>query len=195
MIKNREDLVMKYIKDEMAVFTHIDIGVINKLIAALEKARKREATVYVCENGGSALTASHIACDFNKCLNEVYEKKFHIVCLNDNIGTMTAIANDIGYEDVYYRQLSNKIKNTDILLAISGSGNSANILKAAGYAKRAGTCIITFTGYDGGELKKLADLDINIPVFNMQIVEDFHLILNHLIVRVLLEEQKLGNAQ
>lgn len=177
-----EELIKSYIKNEIDILSAIDIDSINKLISLIDMVYQRGATIYVCGNGGSALTASHISCDFNKCLNELYGNKFNVVCLNDNIGVITALANDISYQDIYYRQLVNKLKQEDLLITISGSGNSANVIKVAEYAKSIGTNVVSLTGFDGGQLKTLSDFDINIPIANMQIVEDIHLMINHLIV-------------
>lgn len=185
----KEELVKSYIKNEIDILSKIDISLISRLINLIDTTYQKRATIYVCGNGGSALTASHISCDFNKCLNEIYENKFNVVCLSDNVGVITALANDISYQDIYYKQLINKLKRNDLLIAISGSGNSANVIKAAEYAKNVGTNVVSLTGFDGGKLKTLSDFDINIPISNMQIVEDVHLMINHLMVWYMLMEK------
>jgi D-sedoheptulose 7-phosphate isomerase len=185
----REELIELYIKNEIDILSKINTVSINKFINLVNMTQQKRSTIYVCGNGGSALTASHISCDFNKCLNEFYENKFNVVCLNDNVGIITALANDISYEDIYSKQLINKLKREDLLIVISGSGNSNNVIKAAKYAKMVGTYVVSLTGFDGGKLKTLSDFDINIPISNMQIVEDVHLMISHLIAWSIITER------
>ena len=151
-------------------------------------AYEKEATVYVFGNGGSASTASHMANDFNKGISEYTDKKFRICCLNDNVPTVLAIANDIGYEDIFSFQLRNKVKPGDLVIGISGSGNSQNVINALTYAKEQGAKIIGWVGFDGGRVSKITDLTFHVPVGNMQLVEDMHLILNHLMMYVIMKE-------
>lgn len=143
-----------------------------------------QGTIYVFGNGGSASTASHMANDFDKGISEYVEKKFRVVCLNDNVATLMSIANDIGYEEVFRFQLRNKLSPSDLVVGISGSGNSRNVLNAVEYARECGVKTVGFCGFGGGELRKLADVSFYVKLDNMQIVEDMHLILNHLLMNV-----------
>ena len=138
-------------------------------------------------NGGSGSTASHIANDFNKAIFQNTNKVFNFICLNDNMPLVLAIANDEGYEEIYRYQLTDRLTKDDVIIALSGSGNSKNIINAAMYAKSIGALVIGFTGYDGGELKQLADISIDTFIDNMQITEDIHLILEHMIISIFLD--------
>jgi D-sedoheptulose 7-phosphate isomerase len=154
-----------------------------------ESARKCGATIYICGNGGSASTASHFVCDFNKGISINKDKKYNFVCLNDNVPSLMAIANDCGYEYIFIKQIENKIKPSDVFFCISGSGNSKNIILAAEYAKSVGSIVIGATGYDGGELYKLSDYHLHVPINNMQITEDIHMVFNHVMMWILSSEK------
>ena len=177
--------IKKYLNDEIEIINNLDINAINDTMNLLEETREKGTTIYIIGNGGSAATASHMQNDFNKGISEGLEKKYNFCCLCDNFSTIMAIANDDCYENVFYNQLVNRLKNGDLLIAISGSGNSKNIIKAVEYAKRKGNKIIGFTGYDGGKLKPLSDISLHVPINNMQITEDIHIIFNHTIMYIL----------
>ncbi|MGE5495716.1 MAG: SIS domain-containing protein [Burkholderiales bacterium] len=186
-MKDYTKRIMDYLNLEIETIKRLDIGVINILVNKLHDAFQNERNIYICGNGGSAATASHFANDFNKGISEYTEKKFHFICLNDNLPTLTAIANDIGYDYIYEFQLKGRIKKDDLLLCISGSGNSKNIICAAKYAKSVGAIIVGITGYDGGLLSKISDISLNVPINDMQITEDIHMIFDHLIMSVFLK--------
>lgn len=177
-------LIEKYLEQEIDVLKRIDLSAVNAALNLLEEGIKREATIYVFGNGGSAATASHFQNDFNKGVSEHIDKKFRFLCLNDNVATIMAIANDIGYEDVFRFQLQGKVKEGDILMAISGSGNSINVINAVEYGKKFGCKVVGLTGYSGGKLKELSDISLHVPVNSMQITEDVHMIFNHLMMSV-----------
>ena len=151
---------------------------------AIYGAYKKGGTIYVCGNGGSASTASHMQNDFNKGISEYVDLKFNFCCLNDNISTLMAVANDIGYEEVFRFQLLNKIKKNDLFIGISGSGNSKNVLNAAEYAKKQGISIIGMTGYSGGKLKEMADYCMHVDENDMQIAEDIHMTFDHMMMKI-----------
>lgn len=180
--------IREYAEAEMQLLKDLDVSGVNELMNTLVEAYEKEGTIYVFGNGGSASTASHMANDFNKGISEYTEKKFRICCLNDNTATVLAIANDIGYEDIFEFQLRNKIKPEDLVIGISGSGNSANVINALSYAKEQGAKTIGWVGFDGGRVAEIADFVFHVPVRNMQLVEDMHLILNHLMMYVLMQE-------
>ena len=178
--------IKQYLKKEIGVMLELDVAAINAAINALMDAREREANIYVFGNGGSAATASHFVCDFAKgCYEKLGAPKMRFHCLSDNTPITTAIANDIGYEDIYLFQLKDILKQDDLIIAISGSGNSKNIVKAVEYAKEIGTKVIGLTGYSGGRLKELADYELHVPADDMQIAEDIHMVIDHMILKVI----------
>lgn len=174
-----------YIKTEKQVLDTLSAVEISQVMNVLEDARLERKRIFICGNGGSASTASHFECDFNKGISYDQEIKYDIECLSDNVPMMMAIANDIGYDDIFVVPLKNKLKAGDIVIGISGSGNSENVIRAFHYANEAGAETIAFTGYDGGKLKKIAKHNIHVAVENMQITEDIHLILNHMMMYIL----------
>ena len=178
------ELIETYLEQEIDILKRIDVSAVNEVLNLLEAGMKREATIYVFGNGGSAATASHFQNDFNKGVSEHIDKKFRFLCLNDNIATIMAVANDIGYEEVFRFQLQGKIKKGDILMAISGSGNSPNVINAVEYGKKQGCKVVGLTGYSGGRLKELSDISLHVPINSMQITEDVHMIFNHLMMSV-----------
>ena len=178
------ELIETYLEQEIDILKRIDVSAVNEVLNLLEAGMKREATIYVFGNGGSAATASHFQNDFNKGVSEHIDKKFRFLCLNDNIATIMAVANDIGYEEVFRFQLQGKIKKGDILMAISGSGNSTNVINAVEYGKKQGCKVVGLTGYSGGRLKELSDISLHVPINSMQITEDVHMIFNHLMMSV-----------
>ncbi len=179
-----QEMIRKYIADEMDVLSRLDVEAINAVMRELKGAFDRGSTVYVFGNGGSSATASHYQNDFNKGISEHTEQKFRFCCLNDNIATVMAVANDIGFEEVFRFQLRGRLKPGDLVLAISGSGNSKNVLNAAEYAKEQGNTVVAITGYDGGRLDELADCHLHAPVMSMQITEDIHMIFDHLMMSI-----------
>ena len=158
---------------------------VNTVMNILEEARLSNKNIYICGNGGSAATASHFCCDFNKGISEKQEQKYRFKCLSDNVPVMTAIANDISYEEIFRFQLKNEMSPKDIFIGISGSGNSKNVINAMEYAKEIGGVTIAVVGYNGGKMKDIADYNIHVNIDNMQISEDVHIILNHMMMYVL----------
>lgn len=173
-----------YYEREKAAIDALDRKELNEAMNALIEAYERGANVYVFGNGGSSATASHMVCDFNKGTCYELDKKFKFICLNDNIPTLMAIANDVSFEDVFVYQLLDRLQPDDLILAISGSGNSHNVIKAVDYAKKIGTKIIGMTGYSGGKLAKAADYHLHVPVDDMQITEDLHMGFDHMIMQI-----------
>jgi len=176
--------IKNYIKQEIEILKSLNVEAIDAAMNLLNAALESEKNIYVFGNGGSAATASHFTNDFNKGISEHTKKKYRFVCLNDNIATITAIANDISYDEVFYFQLKGRIKEGDLVIAISGSGNSLNVIKAVEYVKEQGNVIIGLTGYNGGKLKTLCDISLHVPVDNMQITEDIHMVFDHLMMSV-----------
>ena len=177
--------IKDYLELEIRVLKELDQEAINDAMKLLEETRARGSNVYVFGNGGSASTASHMENDFNKGVSEQLDQKYRFHCLCDNMATVMAIANDNGYEKVFVQQLENKLDSDDVIVAISGSGNSANVIRAVEYARAQGCKVIGMTGYSGGRLKELSDISLHVPLDNMQITEDIHIIFNHLMMYIL----------
>ena len=181
---NYKEQISAYISREIEVLKSLDVDEINKALNLLYETMENGNTVFVFGNGGSASTASHYQNDFNKGVSEHTEKKFNFLCLNDNIPTIMAIANDIGYEEIFRFQLVGHLKPGDVILAISGSGNSKNVINAVEYAKARGHKVIGLTGFNGGKLKELSDVSLHVPINSMQITEDIHMVFDHLMMSV-----------
>lgn len=163
------------------LFTRMDLKQISTFIETLWQARERHARIFFIGNGGSASTASHFANDID-IGTRTWSKPFRAVSLSDNMAVLTAIGNDYGYDEIFVRQLMTQMTAGDVLVAISASGNSANIIKAVEYANANGMVTVGLTGFDGGELKKTAQMSVHVPTRKGEYgpVEDIHLILDHL---------------
>lgn len=169
-----------YVQKLITLLQSVDTGAISQIVEALESTKGR---IYIIGNGGSAATASHMVNDWGVGLKRREIRSFDVQSLSDNTPVCSAISNDIGYENVFYIQLKDKIKADDLLIAISCSGNSENIMKAAHYAKEQGSQIVGVTGFDGGELKAISDINFHVPTPKNEygLVEDMHMILDHII--------------
>ncbi len=159
----------------------IDTKQILKAIDTLEKAIKKNAFVYSCGNGGSAAIANHFHVDYLKGINQFTKKKSRFLSLCSNVETITAIANDFGYEHIFSKQLNIYLKTNDVLFCISSSGNSKNIINALKLAKKKKIKTILLSGFDGGQALKIADINIHVNSNNYGIVEDCHQSIMHLI--------------
>ena len=175
--------IEKYTQQLANILRDIDKDAIVKIVESLEQTSQSGSKVYIIGNGGSAATASHMANDLSVGLKLREIRNFNVESLSDNSSVCTAIANDVGYENIFYAQLKNKIIKDDLLIAISCSGNSANIIKAVEYAKAEGATIVGMTGFEGGRLKELADIKFHVATDKGEygIVEDVHMILDHII--------------
>ena len=182
--------IKNYIDEEISILESLNLEEIDNVMHLLEAARNDGRRIYICGNGGSATTASHYVGDFNKGISYNQDIKYDIECLSDNVPMMMAIANDIGYEDVFVVPLKNKLRSGDIVIGISGSGNSENVVRAIEYANNHGGQTIGIVGYDGGKVKELAQHSIHVKINNMQIVEDVHMMLDHVMMYVLCNQKK-----
>jgi D-sedoheptulose 7-phosphate isomerase len=153
------------------------------IISALEKTIEKKSRIYILGNGGSSATASHMVNDLGAGLRRREIINFDIVSLCDNSPVVTAIANDIGYENIFFMQMKGLLTSDDLIIAISCSGNSDNIVKSVDYAKDLGCKVIGITGFDGGYLRKISDINFHIdaPKDEYGLVEDAHMILDHII--------------
>ena len=181
---NFKNAIKEYYEREIRVINNLNLDEINEAMNAIYETYKNQGTIYICGNGGSASTASHFQNDFNKGISEYIDNKFRFYCLNDNVATLMAIANDIGYEEVFRFQITNKITDKDLFIGISGSGNSKNVLNAAEYAKEKGAKVVGITGYTGGKLKDLADYKMHVDECDMQIDEDIHMTFDHMMMKI-----------
>lgn len=164
-----------YREREIEQWNQMDLDAIDAIAKALEKAEKKGKQVFVMGNGGSAATASHIATDWSKTAERVGKPLIRCVSLNDNAAFMTAIANDLGYDEVFVRQLKNLLQPNDVVVIISGSGNSPNVIKAAEYAKQIGAVTIGMTGFSGGKLRKMVDICFHVDSDQYGVIEDLHM--------------------
>jgi len=162
----------------------LPFATIDQIAESLLRAHDRGRMIYLFGNGGSAALASHFACDLGKGTANGTGKRFRVLALTDNVPLMTAWSNDSKYEDIFAEQLSNFVQRDDIAFAISGSGNSPNVLRALRLARSAGAITIGLTGYQGGKMKELCDQCMIVPSDNMQIIEDLHLCVAHAIFTV-----------
>jgi D-sedoheptulose 7-phosphate isomerase len=191
-----------YKKQLMDAIGQIELEKVEQATRWLRQARDANKQIFTCGNGGSASTASHFVCDIlrgasNQLRGATYqrEKRFRILALTESISTLTAYANDVDYNSIFVEQLRNFANSGDVLIAISGSGNSRNVLAAAEYAKALGCRVIGLTGRDGGELAKTAQLDIRVPVRHMGQIEDVHLIICHMIAYELMGLSETNRSQ
>lgn len=181
--------ISEYLNRVKQTIEKVSIEDINLLMNVLVKAKEDGQNVFVMGNGGSAATASHMCCDFNKGISYGEEKMFKFICLNDNVPTMMAYANDLGYEEIFVGPLRNFLQAGDLVIGISGSGNSKNVVKALEYANQAGGITIGLTGYSGGKVKQISKYNVHIPIDDMQITEDLHMILDHCIMSILSQKE------
>lgn len=158
---------------------------IQQVIQLLVEARMNRRQVFIMGNGGSASTASHFVCDLAKNTRKPELPHYRVIGLTDNMAIFSALANDEGYENVFSQQLISLVQPGDIVIGISTSGNSANVNKAVEVANMMGATTIGFTGFDGGRLRSLVDVEIHVPSDCIEHVEDIHLMLEHLIVKAL----------
>jgi D-sedoheptulose 7-phosphate isomerase len=170
-----------YKADLLKAIESIDLGKVNQAIEWFRGARDSGRQIFVCGNGGSASTASHFACDLVKGCSFNRGMRFRIMALNDQLPTITAYANDVGYAVIFAEQLKNFARRDDLFMAISSSGNSPNVVEAMDYANSIGCRTMALTGRDGGKLGPKAQLNIQVPVMHMGRIEDTHMHICHMI--------------
>jgi len=184
-----EEDIHNYFNTVSNTLNHLDKSNVTKFTESLMDTYKKEGVIYVFGNGGSGATASHFAGDLIKGVSCGLDKRFRAVCLNDNVPALMAIANDISYDDIFIEQLKNFIKPDDLVIGISGSGNSLNVVKALEYAKSKNIKTMAICGFKGGKIKEIADVSVHAEVNDMEISEDIHnLIMIHCVKRILQKE-------
>jgi D-sedoheptulose 7-phosphate isomerase len=184
--------VSDYLGDLRAALDALDVEGVEKLIKLAAEARDSDRRVFVMGNGGSAATSSHIAVDLGKGASLGRRKRFRVMSLTDNVPWMTALGNDIGYDSIFVEQLRNFAEKGDLVIAISGSGNSPNVLRAVEYARSAGCRTVGLTGHPGGKLREAADFSIVAKSSHMGRIEDLHLIVGHVLCYFFMEEDMKG---
>ena len=177
------ELIRNYISALQLTMDQLPLQLIADVVDILQQGRTNGNQVFILGNGGSASTASHFACDLAKNTRQKGLPHFRVIGLTDNMAMFSALANDDGYENVFSEQLAGLIRHGDIVIAISASGNSKNVVHAAEMAQRHKATVIGFTGFDGGRLRQLANINIHVNSNIIEHVEDVHLMLEHLIVR------------
>lgn len=188
------DFIRDYFYQLTKEVAEISLKDIKKVALVLFDAYKKDRQIFIFGNGGSATLASHFACDLGKgTLHRVYdqkEKRFRVISMADNVALLTAYANDLGYENIFSQQLKNLVNKGDVVVAITGSGNSPNVLRAIKTAKNRGAITIAFLGFDGGKLKKMVDYSLHVHSNHYGRIEGIHSVLTHLITAYLTEIKK-----
>ncbi len=175
------ELIGKYLETLGNVLIHLPVAQIDQAVRTLRHAWANGRCVYLFGNGGSAATASHVAVDLVKGLVDGKRPRMKVIALTDNVPLLTAYGNDVSYDRVFAEQLSNFVQPGDVAVAISGSGNSPNVLAAVSLARERGATTIGITGFQGGKLKGMVDQAVVVPSDNMQQIEDAHMIIAHIL--------------
>ena len=170
-----------YIQQLHAALDMIDLTKVVEAITLFRNVRNDGGSIFVCGNGGSAATASHFATDMVKGASYGRSRRFRILALTDSISTLTAYANDVSYDCVFVEQLRNFARPGDLVMAISGSGNSPNVVCAVEYANSLGCQTLALTGFDGGCLAHAAQFNIRVSAQHMGCIEDAHMVVCHMI--------------
>jgi len=180
-MKDNKTTINQYFTAIQAVINDFPINDLLQILEVIENAREKENTIFICGNGGSWATASHMVCDFGKNTRMPNAKRMKVIGLGDNIPSLTAYANDEGYERIFAEPLISLMKAGDVLIAISGSGNSPNVLRAIEAANERKGITLGITGFSGGKLKEMVDHCLVIPSDSMEMIEDFHMIVDHIL--------------
>jgi D-sedoheptulose 7-phosphate isomerase len=177
--------VPNYLAAHARLAKELDMAAFQRGVDTVLAAWRSGKKVITCGNGGSAHTASHYITDWSKMSNLATGRKFRGISLVDNVGLVTAFGNDLSFEDVFAGQLRALADEGDLVVVVSGSGNSPNVLKAVHAAHEAGADTLAIVGYDGGKLKQIAKHAVWVPCFDMQLCEDVHLMFGHMVMKAL----------
>ena len=177
-----------YISHLQAVLARLKVADVRRSIDVIMEAYEGGKQIFVVGNGGSASTASHLACDLGKGTSLPDRPRFRVISLTDNVATMTAWSNDVSYEDVFVEQLKNLVNSGDVVIGISASGNSENVVRAMRYADEIGCQTVGWSGFGGGKLAEICDVNVIVDSDRYGPVEDVHLILNHILHAWIQEE-------
>lgn len=180
-----EEEINEYLDAVAAVVRQVDAAAVREVVDVFDRAYRDRGTIFLFGNGGGAATSAHLACDLAKGTAAVGQRRIKAVSLSTNVPIITAWANDTDYTNTFGEQLYNLADERDVAVALSGSGMSPNIINALKVIKELGGTGVLFSGGDGGEAKKHADVSVLVPSRNMQIVEDVHMVLGHVIFTLL----------
>lgn len=180
-----KNIIESYFEEKIRLTENVDLSSIIESYNLIKKTIDSGNQIFCCGNGGSALTASHFVTDWTKCAMQNKNYQFKAICLNDNIGVLTAYSNDISYDEIFSQQLKTYFSKKDLLIVISGSGKSKNLINAVNKANEIGMNTLGILGFDGGELKNLCKLNVIFKTFDMQQAEDFHLSYGHIIMKLI----------
>ena len=182
------DRIQNYISHLQGVLERLTLPDVRRSIDVIMEAYYAEKQIFVIGNGGSASTASHLACDLGKGTSIPGKPRFRVISLTDNVATMTAWSNDVSYEDVFVEQLKNLVTPEDVVIGISASGNSENVIRAMRHAREIGCKTVGWSGFGGGTLATICDVNVVVDSDRYGPVEDVHLILNHVLHAWIREE-------
>jgi D-sedoheptulose 7-phosphate isomerase len=184
-----------YLLAVQGVLARLDHLIVDRMVEVIWRGYERGRTLFLFGNGGSAALASHLACDIGKGTIAGKRKRLKTVALTDNVALITAWANDKAYEAIFAEQLESLAEKGDIVLAISGSGNSPNVIRGLEAARRIGAETLVLTGFEGGQAKPLADLCLVVPSDSMQLIEDAHLCATHAIFLAIRQRMMQTNGE
>lgn len=188
-----KNTITNYLNDIIHLCETLDTDALERTCQVLLDAYKNKKHIFVAGNGGSAGTVNHFSCDFSKNAVKSQIDRPKVISLSSNIEVVTALGNDFCYGDVFLEQLKNLMNDGDVIILVSASGNSENVVKAAEYVHSRNGQVISFTGFSGGKLKDLSDVNLNVPCDSYEESEDIHMIIMHLIV-CCFKSMKLGEG-
>lgn len=184
----------RHLESTVAVLRRLDLAAVDRLCGAVLRTHREGGTIFICGNGGSASTASHFGQDLAKstALGRDDARRLRVIPLTDSVSAITAWANDHGYETAFEQPLRSLARPGDLLIALSGSGNSPNVLNAVRWANAAGLATFGVAGFDGGQLKRLARDTVHVDVHEMEVAENAHIVVTHLVVCAVREWRRRG---
>lgn len=188
---NVAEMMQAYEEELIRAIRDIDAGQFEKAIGMLTQAYREDRQVFVFGNGGSAATANHFVCDFGKNAVQGDRRRFRILSLSDNVEKITALGNDIAFEEIFRQQMINLMRAGDVAICISASGNSPNVVRACEYVRELGGKLIVLAGFSGGKITPLADAALVADMKSYERVEDIHLMILHMVVCYFKEHQEL----
>ena len=171
----------QYIELVKSTLDALDAKALESLVDAFHSTYEKGGNIYTMGNGGSGASASHAAGDFLKGASYGLDKRFRMICLNDNLPSMMAIANDIGWESIFVEPLKNFLSSNDLVIGISGSGNSKNVVNAIEYANEQGATTVAMSGFKGGKISQIATINVHAPVMDMEVTEDVHMVIFNIV--------------
>ncbi|MAZ96051.1 MAG: phosphoheptose isomerase [Flavobacteriales bacterium] len=171
----------QYIDLVKSTLDALDANALESLVDAFHSTYEKGGNIYTMGNGGSGASASHAAGDFLKGASYGLDKRFKMICLNDNLPSMMAIANDIGWESIFVEPLKNFLSTKDLVIGISGSGNSKNVVNAIEYANEQGATTVAMSGFKGGKISQIATINVHAPVMDMEVTEDVHMVIFNIV--------------